>query len=180
MDIACGTGDLSFALAKAAHEGSVTGVDFSPNMLEMAAHKARAMDSEVVFQQGDALQLEFPDDRFDVATNAFGVRNVDDPAKAIAEMARVVKPGGRVCVLEFGQPRGAWGAMYRFYSRRIMPSLGGLITGDRSAYEYLPQTAAAFPAGDAFVDLMREAATFEDVQAVPLQRGVAWIYVATV
>ena len=70
--------------------------------------------------------------------------------------------------------------MYRFYSRRIMPSLGGLITGDRSAYEYLPQTAAAFPAGDAFVDLMREAATFEDVQAVPLQRGVAWIYVATV
>ena len=94
-------------------------------------------------------------------------------------MARVVKPGGKVLVLEFGQPRGLWGAMYRLYSRVVMPAVGGLITGNRAAYQYLPRTAAAFPAGEKFVDLMDQSGVFGSHAAKPLTGGIAWLYVGT-
>jgi demethylmenaquinone methyltransferase/2-methoxy-6-polyprenyl-1,4-benzoquinol methylase len=115
-----------------------------------------------------------------VASIAFGIRNVDDPVRCLREMARVVRPGGRVVVLEFGQPRGPFGALFRVYSRQVMPALGGLLTGNRSAYEYLPRTAAAFPAGDRFLALMSESGSFSQRGATPLLAGTAYVYVGTV
>ncbi len=179
MDAACGTGDLSFALKGAVGDaGSVTGVDFTPQMVELAQAKV-AKHGAVEFEEGDVTKLRFGDDAFDAATISFGIRNVDDPVQGLREMRRVVRSGGRVVVLEFGQPEGLWGGMYRTYSRFIMPPIGGLITGDRKAYEYLPRTAAAFPAGDAFLDLMRKAG-FSEVWARPLSGGIAWLYVGVV
>lgn len=179
LDTACGTGDLSFALKRAVGPtGSVVGVDFTPQMVELA-HAKTAKHGDVAFEEGDVMAMRFEDDSFDAATIAFGIRNVDDPVQGLRELRRVVRPGGRVVVLEFGQPRGPWGAFYRSYSKHIMPRLGGLITGDKAAYEYLPRTAAAFPAGPAFVAMMEEAG-LKDVQATPLSGSIAWIYAGLV
>jgi demethylmenaquinone methyltransferase / 2-methoxy-6-polyprenyl-1,4-benzoquinol methylase len=182
LDCATGTGDLALALRRAVEPGgSVVGVDFCAAMLEPARAKAhRAGLDDVRFEVGDAMALAYPEAAFDIATIAFGIRNVDDPVRCLQEMSRVVRPGGRVVVLEFGQPSGAWGALYRFYSRRLMPAVGGLLTGNRSAYAYLPRTAAAFPAGERFLGLMDEAGTFASRRARSLTGGVAFIYVGEV
>jgi demethylmenaquinone methyltransferase / 2-methoxy-6-polyprenyl-1,4-benzoquinol methylase len=182
LDCATGTGDLALALRRAVgKEGSVLGMDFCAEMLVPAREKARRAGLEDVrFEVGDALALPYPAHAFDIATIAFGIRNVDDPVRCLREMARVVRPGGRVVVLEFGQPSGAWGGLYRFYSRRLMPLLGGLLTGNREAYAYLPRTAAAFPAGERFLALMDEADAFSARRARPLTGGVAYVYTAEV
>jgi demethylmenaquinone methyltransferase/2-methoxy-6-polyprenyl-1,4-benzoquinol methylase len=134
----------------------------------------------VEFQVADAMALPFADATFDVASIAFGIRNVDDPVKCLKEMARVVKPGGRVVVLEFGQPTGAFGGLFRFYSKTIMPAIGGLLTGNRAAYEYLPRTAAAFPAGERFLQLMEQAGAYRERVANPMTFGTSYVYVGTV
>ena len=177
LDCATGTGDLALAFRRTGAE--VVGTDFSPAMLVQAREKSRAAGLEVTFETADALALPYPDASFDVASISFGIRNVDDPVKCLQEMARVVKPGGKVLVLEFGQPRGLWGAMYRLYSRVVMPAVGGLLTGNRAAYQYLPRTAAAFPAGEKFVDLMDQSGVFGSHAAKPLTGGIAWLYVGT-
>jgi len=154
----------------------VIGTDFCAEMLRPAPAKAKRAGLDVKFAVADALALPYPDGRFDVASIAFGIRNVDDPLRCLREMARVVKPGGSVIVLEFGQPRGAFGALFRAYSRGVMPLVGGLLTGNRAAYEYLPRTAAAFPAGERFLALMRESGAFSRVEAHPLTFGTAYVY----
>ena len=116
----------------------------------------------------------------DVASIAFGIRNVDDPVKCLSEMARVVRPGGRVVVLEFGQPTGFFGALFRFYSKVVMPRVGGLLTGNRAAYEYLPRTSAAFPAGERFLGLMEQSGGYKERVAHPLTFGTSYVYVGTV
>jgi demethylmenaquinone methyltransferase/2-methoxy-6-polyprenyl-1,4-benzoquinol methylase len=177
LDCATGTGDLALAFKRAVGpEGEVLGTDFCREMLESAPDKAARAGLEVRFEVADALSLPYPQGRFDVASIAFGIRNVDDPLRCLRELSRVVVPGGRVVVLEFGQPDGVFGALYRFYSRRVMPLIGGLVTGNRRAYEYLPRTAAAFPAGERFLELMREAGTFSQVRATPLLSGTAFVY----
>ncbi len=177
LDVACGTGPLTRMLARrVGPTGSVVGSDFTPEMLEVARQRESPKDGgAITYEQADAQALPFEDERFDAATIAFGIRNVDDPVLGLSEMRRVVRPGGKVVVLEFGQPRGPVGAGYRFYSRRVMPIIGGLLTGDRAAYEYLPRTAAAFPAGDDFVALMQKAG-FKDVAREPLMGGMVWCY----
>jgi demethylmenaquinone methyltransferase/2-methoxy-6-polyprenyl-1,4-benzoquinol methylase len=182
LDCATGTGDLALALRRAVEPGgSVLGTDFCAPMLEPAREKARRAGLEDVrFEVADVLALPYPDGAFDIATIAFGIRNVDDPVRCLREMSRVLRPGGRVVVLEFGQPRGLWGALYRFYSRLLMPAVGGLLTGNRSAYEYLPRTAAAFPAGDRFLGLMDQAGTFSARRARSLSGGIAFVYVGDV
>lgn len=177
LDCATGTGDLALEFATAVGpEGKVTGTDFCPEMLEHAPAKAEARGLQVDFEVADAMDLPYDDDGYDVSSISFGIRNVDDPVVCLRELARVVKPGGRVMVLEFGQPEGIFGAMYRFYSNTVIPTLGGIISGNREAYRYLPETSAAFPAGEAFLEKMREAGSFSEVSAVPLTFGVAWIY----
>lgn len=181
LDCATGTGDLAFEfLRKVGPSGDVTGTDFCAPMLVHAKEKAAGLSANIRFDVADALALPFPDRRFDVSSISFGIRNVDDPKKCLQEMARVVKPGGRVTVLEFGQPRGLFGALYRFYSAVFMPRIGALLTGNRAAYAYLPRTAGVFPSGEKFLRLMDEAGVFSERRAVPLLFGVSYIYVGTV
>jgi demethylmenaquinone methyltransferase/2-methoxy-6-polyprenyl-1,4-benzoquinol methylase len=181
LDCATGTGDLAIAMKRAAGPaGEVVGTDFCAPMLASAPAKAARAGVHVTFEVADALSLPYGDGSFDVASIAFGIRNVDDPVRCLREMARVVRPGGRVVVLEFGQPRGVFGAIFRAYSRVVMPAVGGLLTGNRAAYEYLPRTAAAFPAGDRFLALMDDARCFSSREAHPLWAGTAYVYVGTV
>ncbi|AFE10587.1 bifunctional demethylmenaquinone methyltransferase/2-methoxy-6-polyprenyl-1,4-benzoquinol methylase UbiE [Corallococcus sp. CA054B] len=181
LDCATGTGDLALAFKrKVGSTGRVVGTDFCPEMLESAPAKAAKAGLEVEFQVQDAMALTLPDNTFDVASISFGIRNVDDPVQCLKEMARVVRPGGRVVVLEFGQPTGPYGALFRFYSKTVMPAIGGLLTGNRAAYQYLPRTAAAFPAGDRFLSLMDQAGAYSERAAHPLLFGTAYVYVGTV
>lgn len=178
LDCATGTGDLAVQFKRAVGaSGRVVGTDFCPEMLAAAPAKAAAAGVEIAFEVADALALPYPDRTFDVCSIAFGIRNVDDPVKCLREMARVLRPGGRVVVLEFGQPQGPFGAMFRMYSRTVMPAVGGLLTGNRAAYEYLPRTSAAFPAGERFLGLMEEAGCFRERTATPLTFGTAYVYV---
>ncbi|MBI5494705.1 MAG: bifunctional demethylmenaquinone methyltransferase/2-methoxy-6-polyprenyl-1,4-benzoquinol methylase UbiE [Deltaproteobacteria bacterium] len=181
LDCATGTGDLALAFKRAVgHSGHVVGTDFCAQMLAHAPRKAERAGLQVEFSVADAMNLPYAPGRFDVASIAFGIRNVTDPVRCLREMARVVKPGGRVVVLEFGQPGGAFGALYRFYSRHVLPWVGGLLSGNRDAYRYLDRTAAAFPAGDRFLALMHDAAVFSQVEDRPLTFGTAHVYVGRV
>lgn len=181
LDCATGTGDLALAFKRAVGEsGSVVGSDFCSEMVEHAPAKAKAAGLDVTFEVADVLALPYADARFDVASIAFGIRNVDDPLRALRELARVVRPGGKVVVLEFGQPSGVYGAMYRLYSRCVIPFIGGALTANAEAYRYLPRTAAAFPAGLRFLELMAQSAAFERSEAHPLTFATAYVYVGTV
>ena len=185
LDVCCGTGDLAFALADAlGPDGEVVATDFTPEMVHFANEKHGGRPSKgggLSFRQADATSLPFEADGFDSATVSFGIRNVVPPSAGLAEMARVVRPGGRVLILEFGQPHGwFFGPLFRFYSRHVMPLIGGLVTGQRAAYEYLPRTSANFPAGDQFVTELLEPAGLSLVEKVSLTHGIAWIYLAEV
>lgn len=182
LDCATGTGDLAIAFHRAVGSGGeVVGTDFCEEMLAHAPEKASRAGARIRFETADVLALPYPDDRFDIASIAFGIRNVEDPDRALREMARVVRPGGRVVVLEFGQPGGAvFGPLYRFYSHRVLPALGGLVSGDRSAYEYLDRTSSSFPAGPAFAERMRATGAFCSVAFRALTGGVAYVYVGEV
>ncbi len=181
LDCATGTGDLALEFKKTVgHEGSVIGTDFCKEMIEHAPDKADKNELVVEFEVADAMDLPYDDNSFDVVSIAFGIRNVDDPIVCLKEMARVTKPGGRVVILEFGQPKGLVKYPYQFYSKHVMPAIGGWISGNREAYTYLPETSAAFPAGDAFLELMEQAGGFSDKRAISLTGGIAFVYVGTV
>ncbi|TMD95007.1 MAG: bifunctional demethylmenaquinone methyltransferase/2-methoxy-6-polyprenyl-1,4-benzoquinol methylase UbiE [Chloroflexi bacterium] len=142
VDVACGSGKLTAELAKiAGPAGRVVGVDFSPQMLEVARRAHPGLE----FLEGDALNLQFDDASFDASTIAFGLRNLADPVRGMREMLRVVRPGGRAVVLEFVRPpRGPFGGAYRLYLRKALPALGGLLSGEPSAYRYLSDTVDAY------------------------------------
>ena len=143
VDVCCGTGDLALEFAR--QRARVVGVDFTPEMLRQAGPK-RLNGDRVLFAHGDALRLPVRDRSADVVSVAFGVRNLADPVAGLREMARVARPGGLVLVLEFSPPpRGPLGACLRFYFTRVLPAVGGLISGDREAYRYLPRTIAQWP-----------------------------------
>lgn len=181
LDCASGTGDLAIAFKeKVGEKGYVLGTDFCREMIELAPGKAEKHNLDIDFELADAMDLPYDDNRFDIASIAFGIRNVDDPVKALQEMARVVKPGGRVTVLEFGQPKGILKFPYELYSQYIMPTLGGWISGNREAYTYLPKTSAEFPAGEKFIELMKKSGSFTSQMFDRLTGGIAYVYVGTV
>lgn len=181
LDCATGTGDLALEFKRTVgHEGYVLGTDFCKEMIEHAPGKAENKKLVVEFEVADAMNLPYDENSFDVASIAFGIRNVDDPIICLKEMARVVKPGGKVVVLEFGQPKGVLKMPYEVYSRHVMPAIGGWISGNRDAYKYLPETSAKFPAGDNFIELMKKSKSFSKCRAVELTGGIAYVYVGTV
>ncbi len=164
LDIATGTGDLAFALASQPEIDKAVGVDLLPEMLELAEGKRRQRPGARVasFVQGDALRLPFPDDCFACATAGFSLRNMPDLPQAIAEMARVVRPGGRVTTLELTpMGPGLKSSLFRLYFHRVVPLVGQLVAGDRSAYTYLPQSVDYFLQADRLAALYRQAGLTE-------------------
>jgi len=181
LDVACGTGDLSLAFARAG-AGEVIGVDFTEPMLEIARKKAAKharFASALRFQFGDATALEFPDASFDRVSIAFGIRNVSQPAKAVREFHRVLKPCGRLVVLEFDEPRmPVVRQLARFYTRTIMPMTATFIARDRSgAYRYLPRSVETFLDRDSLATLLEQCG-FRIVTQQVLSAGVAVITTA--
>lgn len=178
LDVATGTADLALAIAAAHPQTSVLGVDPSVNMLARGRHKVarRGLTERIELMVGDAQALGHPDGSFDAATISFGIRNVPDRMAGLREMARVVRPGGRVCVLELGEPRrGLLARSARWYTHHVVPWLGGLLSGQRE-YRYLQRSIAAFPDAETFSQMMREAGL--EIEAVqPMMFGVCTLFV---
>ena len=170
LDACCGTGDLAIAAARAG--GTVTGLDFSEPMLARARKKAPDLE----WICGDLMALPFEDESFDSATVGFGVRNVDELQSALAELRRVLRPAGRVGILEITRPRGALAPFYRFWFDRAVPLLGKLLPGG-SAYTYLPASVRRFPGPEELAELM-VAAGFRDVQFRLFAGGIVALHTA--
>ena len=178
LDVATGTGDLAIAMARRIRDVQVLGVDLSEQMLAVARRKieARGLDGRIVLDRGDAERLAVADASVDVATVAFGVRNFGDLGAGLRELARTIKPGGKVVILEFSTPRNPlFRRVYGLYSHRLLPAIGGMISKDRKAYEYLPASVDEFPAPECFMAMMREAG-FKDCRARSQSLGIAQIY----
>ena len=178
LDCATGTGDLAIEFKKAVGpQGKVTGTDFCAEMLIPAPAKAAERGLDITFEQADVTQLQYTDNLFDITSISFGIRNVSDPVKALKEMARVTRSGGTVMVLEFGQVQvPVFSSLYNFYSLHVLPKIGGLVTGQKDAYEYLQKSSAAFPCRDGFLDLMKESQAFSSFEYTSLTGGIAYIY----
>ena len=178
LDMATGTGDLAVMMARSIPEAHIKGVDLSEGMLDVARRKvtARGLDGRVVLDAGDAEHLHVADASVDVATVAFGVRNFGDLDAGLREMARTIKPGGKVVVLEFSRPRNRlFRALYEFYTYKILPRIGGMVSKDKRAYEYLPASVGEFPAPQEFMAMM-ERAGFRECRARSQSFGIAQIY----
>ena len=177
LDVATGTADLAIAVARKAAAGSqVTGIDLSENMLEVG--RLKAVGLPVTLQQGDAEALAFDDSTFDRVSVAFGVRNFENLAQGLREMCRVLKPNGRLVILELSYPDNRflfWG--YKLYALKILPAIGTRLTGNRSAYTYLPDSILKFPKPPVFLPMLREAG-FSRARARSLTFGVCRMYVA--
>ncbi len=177
LDLATGTGDLALAIGREGRE--VIGADFCLDMLALARRKSgRASGSRPAFSGADALVLPFGDGSFDAVTVAFGVRNFADRAAGLREISRVLRPGGTLLILEFSQPRGAWGAVYRFYSAHVLPRIGGALSGSRSAYSYLNSSVQQWPGREEFSRAL-EASGFTDVSSTSLALGVVALHEGT-
>ena len=173
LDVASGTGDLALEIQKKCTDCEVVASDFCAEMLAHAS--SRGVKKTLV---ADALQLPFPDDEFDVVTVAFGLRNMADYPAGLREMNRVLKPGGRLVILDFSLPKGILRAPYRWYLHHVLPHLAGWLTGQKDAYEYLGGSIEAFPSGQGMIDLI-ESCGFESATATPLTLGVVTIYQGT-
>jgi len=174
LDVACGTGDLSIELQRDA-KATIIGTDFCRPMLTIAKEKA----NEIPFVEGDAMNLGFADASFDSVTIAFGLRNLSNVADGLAELRRILKPGGRLVVLEFSAPSvPGFRKAFNFYFSSILPRIGGMVSGSRGAYEYLPDSVSKFPDQKALAAMMRETG-FDNVEYTNLTGGIAAIHTGT-
>lgn len=178
LDCATGTGDLAIAFKKTVGtSGSVTGTDFCVEMMETAPAKAQAQGLNIIFEFADVTKLQYTNNQFDITSISFGIRNVNDPVVALKEMARVTKPGGKVMVLEFGKmDMPVVSPLYNYYSENILPKIGGLVSGQKEAYEYLQKSSAAFPSRENFLSLMKQTGAFSSMKYTPVSFGIAYIY----
>lgn len=177
LDVCTGTADLLIEVLGRDPRHSGVGLDLSPNMLARGAPKLarRGLARRAALVTGDAERLPLPAAAFDAALVAFGIRNVGDPLRALHELRRVLRPGAPLVVLEFALPSGPLGALYRFYFGRLLPRIGGLVSGDGGAYAYLPASVARFGAPEAFGALMEQAG-FERVTRARLSGGIAYVH----
>jgi len=179
LDLATGSGDVVFALADGLPpQARLTGMDFCQPMLDEAVKKRSRNPrwSGIAFQQGDGMALPLPDRSFDAVTISFGLRNMADRHKALMEMRRVLRPGGRLFVLEFSQPHIWFRPFYYAYLKFILPLIAAFVTGDRSAYEYLGGSIEQFPGRAAMAEEIRRAG-FNSVNATPLTFGIVALHV---
>ena len=172
LDLVTGSGDLALALTKSCPDAEVIGADFCLPMLLAARRKGVAK-----LIQADGMSLPFPDTAFDAVTIAFGLRNMESWERGLAEIARVLRPGGHLLVLDFSIPPPPLRMFYRFYLHRVLPTFARLLTGDRQAYEYLGASIEKFPTGAA-MSAMIEAANFSDAKCEPLTGGVVSLHTA--
>lgn len=182
IDIATGTGDVAFSLSRRFPEADITGIDISPGMLAIARRKLADAGSEVSarihFQKADCLKLPFADDSFQLATVAYGVRNFEHLLQGYREMLRVLAPGGILCVIELSRPSNRFtGALYDLYSRILIPAAGRIVSGDRRAYSYLPESIAAAPQRKDMAKVMARAG-FGRCRWKSLSFGAVTIYLA--
>ena len=180
LDVATGTGDFAIQLYKSLHPQHITGIDLSQGMLDEACRKVKEkrLENTISFEQGDCMALPMEDNTFDAVTVAFGVRNFEHLQQGYQEMARVLRPCGMLCVLELSTPNNPlirW--FYDLYTLRIIPWVGSLKSGDKSAYRYLPQSIAAVPQGYDMLQLMRNAG-LRDARYKRLTLGTCTIYTA--
>ena len=175
LDLCCGTGDMTFALRRAAapSQPKILGADFSEAMLQLAMRKSAGTSLKWV--EADALQLPFAAEQFDLITAAFGFRNLTDYDAALREIFRLLRPGGECGILEFGEPRGILGKLYRVYFRRILPAVGTVISGVKGPYSYLPASVERFPHPDEMLIRMRETG-FREAGWTPYTFGIAGLY----
>ena len=179
LDVCCGTGDLALELRRrVGPQGRVVGLDFSAPMLELAERKSAAAGVAVEWMQGNALDLPFEDETFDAATVGFGVRNVADLERALAELRRVLRPGGRLAILEITRPRGPLQLFYRLWFDLLIPLAGRVLPGGK-AYTYLPASVRRFPGPDALTALL-EAHGFGDVAYRRLGGGIVALHTGVV
>ncbi len=178
LDVACGTGDFTIEIAKKAAAGSkMTGIDLSEGMMSIGREKLAAAGIEATLEQGDCEALKYSEGTFDRISVGFGVRNFENLPTGLKEMHRVLKPGGKLVILELSVPSNAfirW--CYKLYFLKILPVIGGLISGERGAYEYLPASVLHFPAPDKFQAMLREAG-FAEVKHKALTLGICRMYI---
>jgi demethylmenaquinone methyltransferase/2-methoxy-6-polyprenyl-1,4-benzoquinol methylase len=179
LDVATGTGDFAVE-ALTLNPDKVLGVDISEGMLEVGRKKMkdRGLDSKIELHTGDSENLPFEENKFDAVIVAFGVRNFENLEKGLAEMRRVLKPGGRVVVLEFSKPRSfPFKQLYHFYFTFILPKIGKLVSRDPAAYTYLPESVQAFPDGEKFVTILNQLG-YKETACKPLTLGISSLYTA--
>jgi demethylmenaquinone methyltransferase/2-methoxy-6-polyprenyl-1,4-benzoquinol methylase len=176
LDLCCGTGDMTFALRRAAGKSStrIFGADFSHAMLQRANAKSSDNRSPE-WIEADALNLPFPDAHFDLVTSAFGFRNLADYDAGLREIVRVLRPGGECGILDFGEPQGILGSLYRLYFKQVLPRIGTMISGVRGPYAYLPASVERFPAPEEMLNRMK-AAGFAEASWTPYTFGIAGLY----
>jgi demethylmenaquinone methyltransferase / 2-methoxy-6-polyprenyl-1,4-benzoquinol methylase len=178
LDLCCGTGDMTFALRRGAGkpQPQILGADFSHAMLQRAAAKSAATPgSPPTWIEADALHLPFPSGHFDLVTSAFGFRNLADYDAGLREIVRVLRAGGECGILDFGDPKGAMGALYRVYFKQVLPRVGTMISGVRGPYSYLPASVERFPQPDQILARMK-AAGFTEAMWTPYTFGIAGLY----
>ena len=179
LDIATGTGDLAIEANRILKPGKIIGVDISRGMLEEGRAKIKrlGLEEKIEMQLGDSEKLLFDNNTFDTVIVSFGVRNFENLLKGLADMHRVLKPGGFCMVVEFSKPKNYFFKQaYWFYSTKILPLIGKLVSKDQSAYTYLPESVKAFPDGEDFLKVYREAG-FKETRAVPLTFGICSVYI---
>ena len=181
LDLCTGTADLALVTLEQHPDADVVGVDFSGAMLRLGLEKVRTAgrQQEIHLARGDATKIPLPNASRDAATIGFGIRNVAQPGEALAELARVLRPGGRLAILEFGHPRiPGIRTLYLWYFKYLLPAIGKLISKHGSAYSYLPASVGTFPPPPEFARVI-ENHGFVTVEAVPLTFGIVYLYVAT-
>ena len=172
LDLCCGTGDMALALSRRARGASIVGIDFSHPMLRLARHKAAG---RIGFIEADVLALPYQAGRFDLVVSAFGFRNLANYDAGLREIVRVLRARGEVGILDFSEPDGLFGAVYRIYFKRILPALGTMISGVKGPYAYLPASVERFPAPAEMLQRMR-AAGLRSVSWMPYTFGIAGLY----
>jgi demethylmenaquinone methyltransferase/2-methoxy-6-polyprenyl-1,4-benzoquinol methylase len=180
LDLCCGTGDMTFALRRQSEKSGskILGADFSRAMLQRARAKSGPAANDVAspnWIEADALSLPFASERFDLVTSAFGFRNLADYDAGLREIVRVLRPGAECGILDCGEPAGAFGYLYRFYFRQVLPRAGALISGVARPYAYLPASVERFPAPEEMVQRMKNAG-FKEATWTPYTFGIAVLY----